>query len=143
MYLENVVEGLLRGLDQQVSSLGYSLVDSVLRIVLILILVPRQGIQGFLYVMILSNILTSLLNLHRLLKVTGLRLQWGKWILRPVLAMATSGLSVWFFTAASVEQPLSLVLPAGGHSLAALGYGFLLLLLGCVTREDARVIRRA
>lgn len=143
MYLENVVEGLLRGLDQQVSSLGYSLVDSVLRIVLILILVPRQGIQGFLYVMILSNILTSLLNLHRLLKVTGLRLQWGKWILRPVLAMATSGLSVWFLQQHlwNSLSPLSSLLV--GIPLAALGYGFLLLLLGCVTREDARVIRRA
>ena len=48
MYLENVVDGLLRGLDQQVSSLRYSILDSVLRIALIVVLVPLQGIQGFL-----------------------------------------------------------------------------------------------
>lgn len=141
MYLENVVDGLLRGLDQQVSSLRYSILDSVLRIALIVVLVPLQGIQGFLYVMILSNILTSLLNLHRLLKVTGLHLQWGKWIFRPALAMAASGASVWFLQQhiwSGLSPLLSLLV---GIPLASLGYGFLLLMMGCVTREDARMVR--
>ena len=75
------------------------------------------------------------------LKVTGLHLQWGKWIFsscpghgclrRFCLAPPSS-------TSERVSPLLSLLV---GIPLASLGYGFLLLLMGCVTREDARMVR--
>ncbi len=141
MYLESVVEGLLKGLDQQVSSLKYSVIDSALRITLILVLVPVQGIQGFLYVMILSNILTSVLNLRRLLKVTGIHLRWSKWIIKPALAVATAGAITWFvqtYLIGGTLSPLAALLT--GMPITALGYAVLILLFGCVTREDARFL---
>lgn len=86
MYLESMVDGILKGLDQQLSTFRYSVWDSVARIALIALLVPRTGMKGFLFVMILSNLFTGLLNLHRLLAVTGLPIRWGQWLLRPLLA---------------------------------------------------------
>ena len=56
MYLESIVDGLLKGLNQQVSSLKYGLIDSTLRICLILLIVPGVGMRGFLFVMIVSNV---------------------------------------------------------------------------------------
>ncbi|MCI8553708.1 MAG: polysaccharide biosynthesis protein [Clostridiales bacterium] len=146
MYLENVVEGLLKGLDQQVSSLKYSVVDSALRIALIVVLVPMQGLQGFLYVMILSNVLTSVLNLRRLLKITSMRLCWGKWILKPALAVLTAGVLTWFlqnYLIGGTLSPLATLLT--GIPVTTLGYAVLLLFFGCITREDARFLspRRA
>ncbi len=91
MYLESVVDGILKGLNQQVSSLKYSVADSTIRIVLIFFLVPVRGMEGFLFIMVLSNIFTSFLNLHRLLTVTGVKLAWGQWILKPILAITTAG----------------------------------------------------
>lgn len=89
MYVESVVDGMLKGLNQQVSSLKYMLLDSSSRIVLILFLVPSRGMEGFLFIMVLSNLLTCFLNTHRLLSVTGMKLKWSTWILKPVLAMCT------------------------------------------------------
>ena len=102
---------------------------------------PVQGIQGFLYVMILSNILTSVLNLRRLLKVTGIHLRWSKWIIKPALAVATAGAITWFvqtYLIGGTLSPLAVLLT--GMPITALGYAVLILLFGCVTREDARFL---
>ena len=90
MYLESIVDGMLKGLNQQVSSLRYSVLDSVSRIVLILVLVPLRGMGGFLWIMVFSNFLTSGLNLHRLLRVTEVRLRVWQWIMKPLLSIALS-----------------------------------------------------
>ena len=42
-----------------------------MRIGLIGLLVPRLGMKGFLFVMLVSNLFTGLLNLRRLLAPTG------------------------------------------------------------------------
>lgn len=142
MYLESVVDGLLKGLNQQVSSLKYSVLDSVLRIGAIVLLVPLQGMKGFLFVMIVSNILTAWLNIHRLLKVTGVRMQWGQWLFKPLLAMTTGGV-----LALAVQSALRDTLPLLAVTvLSALAgvllYAGLLFLFGCVTKEDLRWARR-
>ncbi len=90
MYLESVVVGILKGLDQQTHSLLYSVVDSASRIVLILLFVPRYGIDGFYGVMVFSNLLTCIMNTARLRKVTDLHIPIGKWFVRPLIGLAVS-----------------------------------------------------
>lgn len=88
MYAESMVDGILKGLDQQLATFRYAAADSVLRIALIALLAPRLGMKGFLFVMLASNLLTSLLNLRRLLAVTGLPVRWGAWAARPAACFA-------------------------------------------------------
>ena len=87
MYLECVCDGILKGLDQQKHSFIYSVLDSVSRIALIWLLLPKYGMQGFIWIMVYSNLLTSLLNIRRLLKVTGTPVNIGSWILKPLVAL--------------------------------------------------------
>ena len=144
MYLESVVDGILKGLDQQVSSLKYSVLDSVVRIALIVVLVPRRGMAGFLFVMVVSNVLTSLLNLHRLLTVTAVRTQWLRWLIAPLTAVGVAGTAAYLFgrspLAAAMPVLLSTILGAAGMCVL---YAVLLLPLGCVTRGDFRPPRAA
>lgn len=143
MYLECVVDGLLKGLNQQVSSLKYSVLDSVLRIGLIVLLVPARGMTGFLIIMILSNIFTAWLNTHRLLVVTKLRMQWGQWILKPLLAMTSAGFAALGIQRLLDGRLLPMLIVVTSASLAALLlYGILLLLFGCITKEDFRWLHR-
>lgn len=146
MYLESVVDGILKGLNQQVSSLKYSVLDSVVRIVLIFVLVPLKGMEGFLFIMVISNLLTSFLNIHRLLSVTGLKLKWGQWIVKPLLSMGTACAVSMLLTYVPFIRALPMlpyVLVVG--ITAVLLYCLLLPLTGCVTREDIRQLttRRA
>ena len=68
MYLESMVDGVLKGLGEQLATFRYSLVDSAFRILAICFIVPRYGMAGFLGVMIGSNLLTCGLNLQRMLR---------------------------------------------------------------------------
>ena len=139
MYVDSVVDGMLKGLNQQVSSLKYSFLDSASRIVMIIFLVPARGMEGFLLIMVLSNLLICSLNTHRLLTVTGLKIPWSQWVLKPVLAMATAAAVSFLLlniTPAERLSQIGLLLVGGGS--AALLYCGLLPLLGCVSREDLR-----
>lgn len=87
MYLECVCDGILKGLDQQGHSFVYGVIDSVTRIILIWAILPNSGMTGFIGIMVYSNLLTSLLNIRRLLKVTKTPVKLGSWIIRPALAV--------------------------------------------------------
>ena len=96
MYLESMVDGVLKGLGEQMATFRYSVLDSCLRIGGILLLVPRFGIYGFLGVMVLSNLLTCLLNTRRMLCRSAMRANWGAWIGLPLLFAATgAGAALW------------------------------------------------
>lgn len=69
MYLESMVDGILKGLGEQLATFRYSLLDSVLRICATLVLLPRYGMPAFLGVVICSNLLTCGLNTRRMVKI--------------------------------------------------------------------------
>lgn len=94
MYLDSVSDGLLKGLDQQLFTFRTAVSDSVLRIILVISVLPRWGIHGFIGIMYFSNLLTCLLNVRRLLKVSGARIGFTQNILMPLLlAMLVTVLS--------------------------------------------------
>ena len=87
MYMDTIADGLLKGLDRQGKALRNNTVDSVLRILLIVVTVPRFGMGGFLGVMVVSNVLVCGLNMGTLLNACRLRLPWWEWVLRPLAAV--------------------------------------------------------
>ena len=84
MYLDSVSDGILKGLDQQNYTFWTALGDSSLRIVLITALLPISGLKGFIAIMYFSNILTCLLHLSRLIKISTARIKMIKEIFLPV-----------------------------------------------------------
>lgn len=135
MYAESVVDGILKGLNQQLSSLKYSVWDSVIRIVMIVLMVAKTGMLGFLFIMLISNLLTCFLNIHRLLKVSGVRFLWGRWVLLPVLAIVCSGAIVWGLQRLLSLSENLLALIAGSALLLPL-YVLLLMWFGCLKRSE-------
>ena len=68
MYLESMVDGVLKGLGEQLATFRYSLFDSVFRIAAIWLVVPQYGMMGFLGIMAVSNLMTCGLNMRRMMK---------------------------------------------------------------------------
>lgn len=73
MYLDAISDGILKGLDLQKFTLFTSVGDSVIRIILILLLLPKFGIKAFLGIMYFSNFFTAILNTKRLIKASKLK----------------------------------------------------------------------
>ncbi len=139
MYLESIVDGMLKGLNQQMSSLWYNILDSAARILLIVALVPRKGMEGFLFIMVLSNLLTSSLNLQRLLKVTDIRMQWGSWVLKPILAVVTAG-GGWMVLQNTIAIHTPIMRVVMGISIITLLFFVLSFVFGIITKDDLRDI---
>jgi stage V sporulation protein B len=90
MCVEMVVVDILNGMGQQVASMRYALADSVVRIAMIYFLIPINGVKGFMAMMVVSNIMTSVFNLVRLIRVTKIKFRFNEWVIKPVLAAAAS-----------------------------------------------------
>ena len=120
MYLESMVDGALKGVGQQMATFRYSLQDSVLRILLILLALPRLGIGGFLGVMAFSNAFTCLMNLRRLLQVAGMRFQPFAWVLRPAASLVPALWLAWQISGLLPAWGLIAQIGAGGAAGALL-----------------------
>ena len=86
MYLDSVCDGILKGLDQQKFTFKTSLSDSAIRIVLVLLILPLFGLNGFIGIMYFSNMLTCFLNVGRVVKLTKAKIKLVGEVFLPLLS---------------------------------------------------------
>lgn len=92
IYLDVVVDSLLKGMDEQFNSMKYNFSDSLIRVVLILCFLRFFGMESYVCILFFSTIFNAALSLHRLLKVTNVRLSLLWHIILPLLCAIGS---VW------------------------------------------------
>lgn len=68
MYVDNVVDAILKGLDKQVTVLKINILDLFTSILLIFVLIPKFGILGYIFVIYFSEILNFTLSFITLKK---------------------------------------------------------------------------
>ncbi len=136
MYMDSVCDGLLKGLDEQLSIFRNSMIDSLSRLGLILFLLPKFGINGFIGIMYLSNFFTCSMNLFRLKKISSARVRWFKWLVLPALCALILGtaikLTVDIFTLTDIPYIICMALPT------AAAYLVTVVRLGCILPEDLK-----
>ncbi len=93
MYLDSIADGMLKGMDQQAATFRYSVADSAMRIILVMLLLKNGGMDSFLLIMYISNLLTCLLNCSRLIVCTSVKPRIVRGIILPVLTAAAVGLT--------------------------------------------------
>ncbi|WRS28811.1 polysaccharide biosynthesis protein [Oscillospiraceae bacterium MB08-C2-2] len=139
MCLEMVVVSILGGLGDQVSPMRYSILDSVLRVGLVYLLIPMDGVRGFLLMVVISNLLTSILNLRRLLSKVQLSFNFREWLLKPALAALAAQQcfqavgNLWLYQRIPVAPALIL-----GIILTAMVYITTLYFLGSFDKKDVK-----
>ncbi len=142
IYLDIVVDELLKGLNQQVSALKYNIIDAVIRIILIIYALPLKGLAGLIFVLYICGLINIAFSMRKLLKVTKLALKVRDWILKPILSVTASGFTTFF------------LLDLAGHGLfndivyivissviVGVLYFIFLTMLGCLTKDDFRWFR--
>lgn len=136
IFLDSVTDGMLRGLGQQMYSMRYNILDSVISVILVWFLLPRYAVAGYIVMIYFTDIFNFTLSLHRLSVVTKLKLPLRN-ILKAALS-AFSAVTAVIFAANVLGLPLAM----NGWSLAIgilsslLLYAAFLLLFGCVGRSD-------
>ncbi len=104
MYVDNVVDGILKGLDKQVSVMGINILDLLISVTLIYFLLPIQGIKGYIVVLFVSEILNGLVSLCLLIKETKIKFDFVNWIFKPGLSLVLLNFIVKGFCCNSVFE---------------------------------------
>ena len=119
MYLESMVDGIMKGIGEQLASFHYELLNFALRFVGILLLLPRCGIGGYAAIIAVSNIFTCVMNLNRMLMVLQMHFDWGRWIVKPGILLFLSLLACMAAQSAvrNCAMVLRFVLSAGAMAL--------------------------
>lgn len=137
MYLDLVADAMLKGLDQQLSVLRYSMIDSSLSILLIYFLIPAYGLKGYITVMFASTFVNAVLSINRLTEITNIAFSFQEWLIKPIFAIVTALISALFLT--KPWQFSSFALAASvkiGISFAI--YFLLLMILGTFSPKELR-----
>lgn len=133
MYTESIIAGTLSALDLHIASLKFNILNSIVRISLIVTLVPIYGIDAFLYIMLASNIFTSGINFIWLWRKTHFDINPLNFFFKPALAAAIA-VGVGFFINAPAS-PLISALIRGGAIIAV--YLILILLFKSVNLKKS------
>lgn len=137
MYLDSVVDGMLKGLNEQMSYLTYNLIDSIMRVGLTYFLLPIFGLNGVIIVIFASEILNSTLSIAKLMKVTQLKMEFVRWILKPVIAVAIPGIVFYLLEKHTVSLiPDVIICLIVKLSLTIIFYLSFLFLVGALKKED-------
>lgn len=104
LYLDVVVDSLLKGLDEQFNSMKYNFTDSLIRVILILLFMRFSGMAAYIAILFFSSVFNAMMSIRRLLTVSRVRIQLLQHILLPVL---WSVLSAAFTRAVITHLPLS------------------------------------
>lgn len=100
MYVDSSVDGILKGMGEQVYSMAVNVIDALTSVILVSVLIPRLGLQGYIITVYVTETLNTSLSLVRMLKITGLRLPLWRGVIAPLLCICgASGASRLLFAA--------------------------------------------
>ncbi len=134
MYTDSIADGMLKGLDKQSVTFRYSVADSGLRLLLIFLILPRFALNGFIFIMYLSNIFTAVLHFRMLIITSKLKIRYTDFLIVPTFV----GLAVCFVLNSILNHltllPIIKILTFCVFSL--LLYGFLLYTFGIIRKNE-------
>jgi len=148
---EVVCAYLLQSLGHMYLPIRYMGAGLVLKLVLNILFVPSYGILGAAGASVLGYLLSAVLSLYGVKKVTGVRLPMIQMFAKPLLASLLMGGVVWAWTQVPLDTLLpwprlaNLLIVMVGAGIGAVVFGGLLFLLKAITRDELRhlpVIKR-
>lgn len=74
LYCDALTDAMTKGLGQQKVCVRYNILTNAMDVVLLYILLPGYGMEGYFFSFLVTHLLNFLLSLRRLLKITGVRI---------------------------------------------------------------------
>lgn len=136
MYIDSSVDAVLKGMGQQLYSMLVNIADALTSVILVWVLVPRMGLDGYIISVYVTETLNTTLSLARMLPVSGVRVFLLQMVAEPLVAVigACALLRLWsdvYLIGCSTVAVLAL--------LITLGVLLYLVLLTFLYRSDQRI----
>lgn len=86
LYLQQTMLGILNGLAKESAILINTLIGSIVRLIVVWFLIPVWGVDAYIYAVISGSIITIILNFKVISKITGISIDIGEWLVKPLVA---------------------------------------------------------
>lgn len=101
MYLDSIVDNMLKGLNEQLGVMKCNILDLFVSIFCIYILLPLFGLNGYILVIFISELLNSTISILQLKKITHFKIDFKNWIFKPFFGIIIS----YAFTEIVIKAP--------------------------------------
>lgn len=125
MYLDSIVDNILKGLNEQLGVMKCNILDLFVSIFCIYFLLPIFGISGYIFVIFLSELLNSSISILQLHRITHFKIDFINWIFKPFCFVILSYILTEFIIRANCNSPIEFILKL----FIFFGFYFLLLLV--------------
>ncbi len=129
LYCDAVTDAMTKGLGQQKACVRYNIFTSAMDVIVLYLLLPRYGMQGYFLSFLVTHLINFLLSLRRLLLISHTRIR----LRIPICAITATAVAVQVCT--TLSQPL---IRCGAYLVVL---GCLLFLLQVLKKEDILWIR--
>ena len=142
MYVDTATDAMMKGLGEQLHSMKINIADALISVVLVWLLIPRYGIDGYIFAVYFSEFFNTVCSITHLLSIRKTAVRLIKWIYKPLVCIVLSTSAayfLWRIPALSIESGVfSLILHCASVVLL---YALLLRALQGIDREDAEWIK--
>ena len=94
MYIDNIIDNMLKGINEQVSVMVCNIIDLLVTISIIFFIVPIMGMYGYILSIFVSELLNFIISSIQLKKKINYSINLKKFILRPIFACIFSYLLI-------------------------------------------------
>lgn len=133
IYMDMVTDGMLKGLGQQIYSMGFNIMDAAISVTLVYFLLPRYALTGYILIICFTECFNFILSLRRLTKVTAVKLRF-RTIFLPLLCAIGATQSIQFISSVlGMDLSASLGATILTIAVSCILYILLLLFCGCIS----------
>ncbi len=90
MYLDTVTDSLLKGMGEQVYTMNVNIADAAISVILVRLLVPRFGINGYIAVLYIAELVNFAFSAARLISRCRFRFRAIKWFALPLAILTVT-----------------------------------------------------
>ncbi len=120
MYLDILVDGILKGIGEQTRTMLFNSIESVVSVVLIYFILPVYAAEGYIFVLLFGRLLNFSLSLGHLLRVTDFRVKFMDILITAVCIFAAYNMTALVTRITGATVVLRIVIYIATYTLAIL-----------------------
>ena len=136
MYIDTIVDGMLKGLNEQVAVMKCNILDLFISTILLYILLPKMRIMGYIVVLYISEILNVVISIMQLIKISKVKIKYFTWTILPIAGILFSRYTIKFFNINIHSDIFSLIIEILLFILIYLGF---LSFTSIITKKDFKI----
>ena len=87
MYVDSSVDAFLKGMGEQVYSMNVNIIDALASVILVVLLLPRMGLWGYVVAIYVTETLNTTLSLCRMLRMSAMPIRLWRQVFGPLLCV--------------------------------------------------------